>query len=323
MRWLLLIVLLFYPSLIHAYLVINEIASNVPRSDWVELYFISEERLSMDISSLYVTMYYGVNEPLAQSPVTIYSWDRAETPWDDRFVVVHLTAPGFVDEDDAAGDTNGNGILDVYCNNYSNSLWNSDCVVAIDTDDDPSNGGIIDCAAYSNNDGTLNQSITEYLNSAVAYGQWAGAGDQGSMIPIGANGLLSYQCIIRKAVTDTNTAGDFIVSPYQTPGRINVLPADNAIDDFIKVKRKIVISKKSVGPLSLFVLKPCRARVRLFSTVGRKVYESALVDMQPGFNAVNWERNIARLRNGLYLGTIEAQDSSRRQRIEFYCIVVE
>ncbi|NMB66370.1 MAG: hypothetical protein GYA16_16015, partial [Spirochaetes bacterium] len=125
MRWILL-VYIFTPSLLYAQLLINEIACNVSGSDWVELFLYSVQPLSMDISSLYVTMYYGTNEPLSQNPVTIYSYDRAETPWDDRFVVVHLTDATTPDECDATGDINGNGVLDVYCNNYVNSLWNTD-----------------------------------------------------------------------------------------------------------------------------------------------------------------------------------------------------
>src|SRR5271157_3550312 len=90
--------LLMGPSL-HAQLIINEFVTNTD-SDWVELFLAGNERKKMDISNLYVTMYYGTNERLGPEPITIYSYDRPETPYDDRFVVVHLTQPGIPDETD-------------------------------------------------------------------------------------------------------------------------------------------------------------------------------------------------------------------------------
>jgi hypothetical protein len=322
MRWIV-VVYLFFPSLLYAQLVINEIACNVSGSDWVELFLYSAQPLSMDISSLYVTMYYGTNEPLSQSPVTIYSYDRPETPWDDRFVVVHLTDPLTPDECDATGDTNGNGVLDVYCNNYVNSLWNTDCVVAIDTDDEPSNGGIIDFVAYSNRDGALNQSIGQFMAYAIQQGQWIGTASEEYMVDIGKSGLLEYQSIIRKTISDSNSLDDFVITPYMTPGRPNILPVYQAKDIFIKVNKKIVLSKRAVEQFQIFVLQPCTLRVRLFSTQGFKIYESPLLSELPGICTIDWIRHLQQIRCGLYLGTVEAQDSKNRQLVEFYCIVVE
>jgi len=39
----------------------------------------------------------------------------------------------------------------------------TDCVVSIDNDDDPSNNGILDFIAYSNRDGTPNTTIESYM----------------------------------------------------------------------------------------------------------------------------------------------------------------
>ena len=322
MRWIILLFIL-YPSMLYAQLLINEIACNVVGSDWVELFLYSAQPLSMDISSLYVTMYYGTNEPLSQSPVTIYSYDRPQTPWDDRFVVVHLTDPLTPDECDATGDTNGNGVLDVYCNNYVNSLWNTDCVVAIDTDDDPSNGGIIDFVAYSNRDGALNQTIGQYVASAIQQGQWMGTVSEEYMVDIGKSGLLEYQSIIRKEVTDSNSLDDFVITPYLTPGRPNILPIKHAKRIFIRVSKKTVLNKKALEQLQIFVLQPCILRVRLFSSRGYKIYESPLLSAMPGFYCIDWVRHLQKIRCGMYLGTVEAQDSKNRQREEFYCLVVE
>lgn len=323
MRWIIILVYLLTPSLVWAQLIINEIACNISKSDWVELFLFSEQPLSMDISSLYVTMYYGTNEPLSQNPVTIFSYDRPETPWDDRFVVVHVTDPVTPDECDSTGDTNGNCRLDVYCNNYINSLWNTDCVVAIDTDDDPSNGGIIDFVAYSNKDGTINQSMLQYVNAAIQHGQWLGIASEESMVDIGKNGLLEYQSIIRKTALDSNSLNDFVITSYQTPGRPNILPVSFSKDDFIKVNHTMTFTKRAIAPFTFFVLQPCSFRVRLFSSIGYKVYESPLLSTWPGLYSLEWSQSIKKIRYGLYLGTIEAQNSKSRQRVEFYCIVAE
>lgn len=323
MRWIFAVVYLLSPSLLYAQLLINEIACNVSGSDWVELFLYSAQPLSMDISSLYVTMYYGTNEPLSQNPVTIYSYDRPETPWDDRFVVVHLTDPLTPDECDTTGDTNGNGVLDVYCNNYVNSLWNTDCVIAIDTDDEPSNGGIIDFVAYSNRDGTLNQSIGQYVAYGIQHGQWIGSVSEEYMVDIGSSGLLHYQSIIRKSATDSNSLNDFIITSYMTPGRPNILPDKHAKDTFITVNKKIVLTKEAIEKFKIFVIQPCTLRVRLFSSQGYTIYESPLLSALPGFFSIDWVRHIQTIRSGLYLGTVEAQDSKNRQRLEFYCIVVQ
>lgn len=322
MRWLL-VVCLLYPSALYPQLLINEIACNVSGSDWVELFLCSEESLYMDISSLYVTMYYGTNERLAQTAVTIYSHDRPETGWDDRFVVVHLTDSITPDECDATGDTNGNGVLDVYCNNYINSLWNTDCVVAIDTDDDPANGGIIDFVAYSNRDGTLNQYIGQYVVSAILQEQWMGSASEEYMVDIGKSGLLEYQSIIRKSINDSNSLDDFIVTPFMTPGRPNMLPVSHANNTFITVSKKIVLSKKAIEQFKIFVLQPCTLRMRLFSSQGYKIFETPLLSALPGICTIDWIRHLQQMRYGLYLGTVEAQDTKNRQRVEFYCIVVE
>ena len=161
-------------------LLINEIAPGTSGNDWVELYFHSAERERINISSFYVTMYYGSNEPLSAFPVTLYSYDRPETPYDDRFAEIYLTEASTPDETELTGDTNRNGRIDLYCGNYGSSLWNSDCVVAIDTDDDPSNGGIIDFAAFSNRDGSPNSTIESYVKHAQTHHHWEGySGESG------------------------------------------------------------------------------------------------------------------------------------------------
>ena len=89
--------LLLAGTRLRAGLMINEFVTNTA-SDWVELTLTGPAKEKRDISGLYVTTYYGRNEPLSADPVTIYSYDRPETTYDDRFVVVHLTRPDETDE---------------------------------------------------------------------------------------------------------------------------------------------------------------------------------------------------------------------------------
>ena len=298
---------------LHAGLLINEIACATPGSDWVELFYSSEEREKINISHLYVTMYYGTNEHLSDEPISIYSYDRPETSCDDRFIVVHLTDGG-KDETDLTGDSNRNGRIDVYCDNYSNSLWNSDCVVAIDTDDDPSNGGMLDFVAYSTNDGSINENIENYFEYARTFMQWQNCQEdnpQKCMIFTGNNGLSSYSSISRISPVDTNTSADFIVTKYTSPGKTNILinnPGRKKLFRVIKKKTSITPTHLKSGKtgIKIFIYESCNIRFRVFSDIGLKVYESPLYrDMLPGFCTLPWEFTKTNT-TGLYIGYIEA-----------------
>ena len=309
----------------HAGLLINEIACGTSGGDWVELFFQSDAAESINISGLYVTMYYGTNESLSSDPVTLYSYDRPETPYDDRFAVVYLTDSLTKDETDLTGDTNNNGIFDIYCGNYSSSLWNTDCVVAIDTDDDPTNGGILDFAAYSSRDGEANDTIASYVENAAAAGQWPScpsANMQDCMIDIGEDGLPSSMTISRKNPPDTNSQDDFSVTAYMTPGKMNIFSGAGAAGKklFRTVKKKItVIPSHPVlgsGNVDLFVYQQCSIRFRVFSSIGLLLYESPLYSgVNPGNFSVKWDLR-GKNRNactGLYLGYIEAVSSALRK----------
>lgn len=297
-------------------LLINEFTCNVPGDDWVELFYYSEIEEEINIAPLYVTMYYGTNEPLSADPITLSSRDRPETPFDDRYAVIHLTAPGKADETDYTGDTNGNGCLDIYCNNYFGSLWNSDGIVAIDTDDDPANGGIIDVTAYSNRDGSINPSIKSYLISAQNASMWAACDDdnpQMCMIDIGANGLQAHMSVARTTTADSNSMADFAVTPFQTPGHDNIF-----IHDAPHSKKVFTLTKKTHTVLQgrgdlknmrvpVFVLQPCTIRFRLFSPAGMMVFESPLYrDIMPGHFNIMWDASVLRRRAaaGMYIGVI-------------------
>ena len=171
MKKIFILIILASPARSFAGLVLSEVAPGTAGADWVEISYLSEAKGSVDISKLYVTMYYGANEPLSSSPVTLYPYDRRETPWDDRFAVVHLTDAVTPDETDATGDTNGNGRLDLYCNNYLSSLWNGECCAALDTNDDPSDG-MLDFVAWSDCEGEPSATIGKYVEAASSHGQW-------------------------------------------------------------------------------------------------------------------------------------------------------
>jgi hypothetical protein len=312
----LILLLLLNGNRLTAGLMINEFVTSTS-SDWVELKLTGGPGEKMEISKLYVTMYYGTNEPLSTDQVTIYSYDRPETPYDDRFVVVHLTNPLVKDETDLTGDTNGNGYIDVYCNNYYASLWNTEGVVAIDTDDDPANGGIIDFVYYSNRDGTPNETVTSHVTAAQAHGQWQAAAIgsiQKSGVSIGKDGLMSHMSVSRKNSADSNGPSDFAVTNYQTPGKENMtIPLFMGRRLFKPLRKTVTIIPGhqlfGSGAIPLFVFIPCCLKLRVFSATGVLVHESPLfVSVKPGFFNLYWNPALQHSRavTGLYLCKIEA-----------------
>lgn len=317
-----------------ARLMINEIACGTSGNDWVELYFHSDERERIDVSRLYVTMYYGTNEQLSENVITLYSYDRPETPYDDRFAVVHLTDSFTPDETDITGDTNHNGYIDIYCSNYSGSLWNSDGVVAIDSDDNPENGGMVDFAAYSNRDGSPNETIRSYVVLAQEFNQWlpcTGGTIQDCMIDIGSDGLAGNMTIARRNYSDTNSMDDFQITRYQTPGRSNIFDGTVKKEGglFKTMRKKVtVIPSHPVlwdSNIELFVYETCNIRFRIFSSIGVLVHESPLYrNVFPGRFSLTWNyRGLGRAAcTGLYIGHIEATSSSLRKSETEYMYII-
>ncbi|MFH0974297.1 MAG: hypothetical protein V1874_00770 [Spirochaetota bacterium] len=328
------LIIICYNNL-NAGLLINEIASATTGDDWVELFYYSPDKESMNISGLYVTMYYGANENLSADPVTIYSYDRPETPWDDRFVVIHFAASGMTDETDNTGDTNRNGCMDLYRNISAGNLWTTDCVVAIDADDDPNNGNTIDFAAYSNRDGSVNETIEQYLIAAQNINQWntcPGKTSQECMIDIGVNTLAPYMTISRKSPADTNSLNDFSVTKYMTPGRENILSENisSGRNLFKTIKNKISIGPENFANgnvnIELFVFEECNIRLRIFSSIGVLIYESPLyTNTGPGNFPITWDIKGSgkKAATGLYFAQIEAtrKELKKSQEERVYVIV--
>ncbi len=312
-------------------LLINEIAPATSGDDWVELFFVGQCGETINIAPLFVTMYYGTIEKLSDDPITLHACDRPHTPYDDRFAVVHLTAPGMADETDLTGDTNRNGYIDIYCNNYSGSLWNTDCVVSIDTDNDASNGGIIDFVAYSNRDGSLNSSIGSYLAHAQKFNAWesyAGENPQFCMADIGQSGLQSHQSIVRMSESDTNRKEDFAITNFQTPGRPNKISGNSSSSRLFDVPHKritILPGHPTHGACAIPITAyhPLSIRYRIFSPIGLMIFESPLEqNIAPGQHVLRWNPGHA-AGTGLYFAVVEATNSSlrRSQRETVYLIV--
>lgn len=308
---------------LNASLLINEISS-AGSEDWVEL-TLTADTGSLDISRYYVTMYYGSNEPISESPVTIRNRDLPETPYDDRFVVVHFSSAA-ADETDATGDTNGNGVLDVYCSNYG--LWNTDCVVAIDTDDDPSNGGIVDFVAFSNRDGSINTTIRGYIESAVSAGQWRcdKSDIQQCSVNTGTN-QNSYSTVSRINSADSNSPGDFAVTEYATPGRENIISANRGGRKLFRTdsNRGAHIYGSGDIVIPLFIYEQCSIMFRVFNSAGMMVYSSDLSrDISPGFYTLRIpERSLrGRVLTGLYPVKIEGAGSSSSSETSTYFLVI-
>jgi len=308
-------------------LLLNEISAG-GRTDWVELK-LTPGTVSMDISPLFVTMYYGTNEALASSPVTMYCEDKPETPWDDRFAVIYFTTEQSIDETDTAGDLNNNRVRDIYCNNYG--LWNTDCCVSIDSDDDPANNGIIDFMAFSNRDGSINSTIASYINSAIKAGMWndcVSSNTQDCCCYIGTEGMDSWSTLSRTGSDDTGTFNDFVLTPYATPGRENITDISSGCGRILKpLKNRVVYKYGSTSgtiELPLFLYRKTSLRVRIFNSAGMGIYTGPLVtDALPGFfTAVISERDLkGRILTGLYPVSIEAVDSANG-RAESYGIIL-
>lgn len=302
--------LLFIPLSGSAGPLISEISAG-GQSDWVEI-TLSEGTESCDISKYYVTMYYGTNEKIADSPVTLRNRDLPETPYDDRFAVIHFTKVPAQDETDSAGDINNNGIRDLYCCNYG--LWNSDCSVSIDIDDSPENGGILDFIAFSNRDGSVNSTIGGYINCAVSAGQWTGCGGpniQDCTVDIGKDGLKNYSTISRIKGVDTNSLNDFKVTSYATPGRENIINVFNENKKLFRTGFKKTAHQWGGGTilLPLFLYETCSIKIRIFNATGFTVYSSELKeDLNPGYYTFEIPETELRgkILTGLYPVKIEA-----------------
>ncbi len=318
---------LIISSLSYAGPLINEISAG-GSSDWIEI-TLSPDTESYDISQYFVTMYYGTNEKISNSPVTLRNRDIPETPYDDRFAVIHFTPYPIEDETDLTGDTNRNGILDLYCVNYG--LWNTDCSVSIDSDDLHTNGGIVDFAAFSNRDGSINSTIAGYINAASAAGEWekcSSSNIQECAVDIGKDGLNSYSTISRISGADTNTLNDFKITPYATPGRENITNAEKGKRRLFRPELKKISHRYGNSSIivPLFLYETCSIKVRIFNSTGFTIFSSELKEnLSPGCFSFCIQDNRLRGKTmtGLYTILIEAAGkSSSSETANVFLVIV-
>ncbi len=301
-------------NIANAKILINEISSG-GKEDWVELFYAGGDvgAAPRDISSLFVTMYRGTNFPLASSPITLKPQDDPTTPFDDRFAVVHFIKEPLEDETDQGGDLNGNGVRDIYCPNYG--LWNSDCVVSLDRDDDPKNGDILDFVAFSNRDGSMNKSISKYIKYAIEHGEWQRTDSENSQnwcCNIGKDGLKEWSSLSRKSGKDTNTLEDFAVTGFATPGRENIFISGKSKKIFTLEEQGRVRKINKNSPklsLNLKVMEKCNMKLRLFTASGLNAGSNLSEESYfPGYRRISMESKNFRgkLKTGLYILHIEA-----------------
>lgn len=313
---------------VYAGILINEISAG-GKSDWVELK-ATDDISAADISSLFVTMYYGTNEKIAGETVTLRGKNIPETPYDDRFAVIHFSSSGERDETDAAGDINNNGVRDLYCCN--NSLWNTDCVTAIDTDDEPENGGIIDFVAFSGRDGTPNSIISGYMKSASDSGEWLqcnSSNTQECMVFTGEKGMNSYSTLSRKSSGDTNTPEDFTVTPYATPGKENIIKKESKKNKIAKPLSEKITYKpgRSQGciPFHLFIYRQCSVKIKIFNAAGTGIFSSKLIkDINPGYFTLKIKETDLRgkILTGLFPVFIEAYADGKTDKSVVYLVMI-
>ncbi|HPY02464.1 MAG TPA: hypothetical protein PL161_04500 [Spirochaetota bacterium] len=280
-------------------LLISEISPAGSPCDWVEIFFYSEILETKDISKLFLTVYYGSEEILSEDPVTVCSKNLPETPYDDRFIVVRYCEG--IDETDYTGDSNKNGVIDVYVK--GTSPWNTDSVIGLDDDSNLDNGAI-DFAAYSVYDESVNSTVLSYLVSAVSNGIWSeSASVEKSFVDIGLKGLSSNQSIIRLG-KDTNSKNDFAVTDTPTPGYDNKYSKSPAESFTLGLKEKYLIEEFSGKDyISVNISLQCSLRFRIYSASGIQKYESQLFkDVQPGIFRIRLEHSvIIKLRSGMYI----------------------
>ena len=324
--FLLFLLLLLIPIKLFAGLLINEISAGGP-DKWVEI-TLTPDTESCDISGYYVTMYYGSAEKVANKPVTLYNRNRPETPWDDRFAVIHFTPEPLVSETDDAGDLNKNGVRDIYCNNYR--LWNTDCVVAIDTVNSYASGSMIDFVAYSNRDGSINSYIANCMNAAINAGQWNACLSinlQECAVDTGPGGLNSYSTISRINSIDTNSLNDFAVTPYATPGRENIISVDKGKRRLFRSESKKLTHIYGNGTIQipLFLFEPCSIKLRIFNSTGFTIYSSELKkNLDPGFFKldINDRELKGKILTGLYPVKIEAAGKNQSSETDTVFLVI-
>ncbi|MBN1500444.1 MAG: hypothetical protein JW982_09820 [Spirochaetes bacterium] len=305
---------------------ISEVFYSSSGNDWVELKYSSPDHCTYDISSLFVTMYYGTNEKLSNDPVTLYSYDRSETPYDDRYAVVYLTSDN-TDETDLTGDTNRNHILEIYCRNNSSSLWNDEAVVAIDTNDSPEDG-MIDIVFYSSLEGTFSSNVSGYVNDAVNTGGWNITGSDIRSSSVLISSTSKNVSIIRNSPVDTNTADDFKITFFTTPGSDNIFKSVYKKNKkiFTPPSGKIIFSCSSrLQKLDVTLFYQAEIQAKIFTSSGLLVSKSEKQNFKSPGQYSLYLHSEKKIIPGLYVMIIEAYNSQNKinQKEKFITVMTK
>lgn len=304
-------------------LVINEFCTHTSGADWAEIKLISSEHISLDISKLSVTMYYGTNENLSDDPILLYSYDKPETPYDDRFAVIHFTSD-MEDETSYTGDINSNDCIDIYCNNYSSSLWNNEGCVAIDSDDNPENG-MVDFVFYSDMDGSAGASVSSYTENAALYANWVVPDhDNIQSSAVSTNEVPDTFYIARKNEQDNNCANDFSITLKPTPGRENIFLSFHSTKGklFTTLSKKYFIKCDNKAVLKLKFFHSSEISAQLFSAAGIPVSKFINEIAGTGINRIVFPLK-QKCIPGMYIAWIRASNSSLSQTEKIIVIVTK
>lgn len=160
---------------------------------WAELYAVSGP---IDLSTYRLTDMDGPERPLSEKPLTLNAGDYLVVKWWEG-----------VNEDDATGDANGNGVREVYLSGGTPSF--DDQLVL------KSGQAIVDAVVWRNNDGKINKNETEDNQEILKAGEW----DPSDAVLTGERGT----SIGRIDAADDNLRTEWSVMLASTPGKLNAI----------------------------------------------------------------------------------------------------
>ena len=169
------------------------------------------------------------------------------------------------------------------------------------------------------------------MKSASDAGEWincSSGNPQDCMINTGENGMNSYSTLSRER-GDTNSPEDFILTPYSTPGRENIInPPDSGNSTAEPLTKKIIYKpgiSPGIIPIRIMVHKKSSARVRIFNTAGTGIYSSKLIkEINPGYFTLEVKASEIKGKKltGLYPVKLEVYSEGRTERSTLYLIII-
>jgi len=178
-------------------------------TDWAELYNYGET--PVDISNFMLTDLDGTDSKLATSPVTLAPGKYAVVYWDEAGV----------DETDATGDLNHNGVIDLYVPDTGLSATTDELALM----SAPAGGRFIDAVCWSDGVGDFTGGENNDVKLLADNGQWLVAGDTVTKSDCWTN---SSQVTAERSIgrvsplsVDTNGKNDWHLFNGPSPGKDN------------------------------------------------------------------------------------------------------